>query len=220
MPKVSTRREFLRKGLAGAGVGLTGLAGCVAPPQNDPPSDGALLSEGFEEEIPEWRTRAHIGPEVDLSEFEWSAERSREQAHSGEWSLAIYTEGDYDDGTAWATRSVRPPAGAQKFRVTLSAWSESESFNILRNLVASLGPEAPTAEEDFPAPEENSTGDVGAPAGGLRSPLHQREGWLTYTFEWEPESVPEELFLAVGVSVVWEAGATHYIDDVRVEVLA
>jgi hypothetical protein len=32
------------------------------------------------------------------------------------------------------------------------------------------------------------------------------------------DAVPAELYIAVGVSVVWEADATHYVDDLAVTV--
>ncbi len=203
------RRTALKAGVA---VGLGGvLAGCSMP---DNGADGALFTESFEDGFG-WETAAHIGPEEELSDFEWAIERSRAQAGEGDWSLSVFTEGDHDDGTAWATTEI-DPGDAEAFEVTFDAWSESESFNILRNAVAYLGPEAPDAEEDFPDPGQNSSNVDGAPYGGLREPLHLAEGWQEYSFTWEPDSVPETLFLSLGVSVVWESDATHYFDDVRV----
>lgn len=130
----------------------------------------------------------------------------------------LFTEGDHDDGTAWATTELSP-GDAEAFDATFEAWSESESFNTLRNVVASLGAEAPTAEAEFPDPGQNSSNVDGAPYGGFREPLHLAEGWREYGFTWEPASVPETLYLSLGVSVVWEADATHYLDSVRVESL-
>lgn len=212
-PPRITRRGALRAGAAVAGVGLGALAGCFG---RRPGFDA--LEDGFEEDFA-WETAAAIGPEVPPGNFEWTVERSRERAHSGEWSLRIFTEGDHDDGTAWAVRGVPvEPGRAYEATVTVQAWSPSESFNHLRDLVARLGREPPEAEEDFPPPGQNSTGISGAPYGGLREPLHQREGWLEYTFEWTtPDLESDRLHLAVGVAVVWEADATHFVDDVRVE---
>lgn len=207
MTRRSTRRDVLR---SGAGITAAGLAGCLGAPQR-----GSLLSESFETETDGWSTHAHIGPEEPLSAFEWTIERSREQAAVGDWSLKLVTEGDHDDGTAWATTELSP-GDATSFTVSVRAWSESESFNILRNLVVFLGPEPPSSEEDFPDPGANSTAIPDAPFGGLREPLHLAEGWREYSFEWDPETTPESLFLAVGVAVVWESDATHYVDDIVV----
>jgi len=126
-----------------------------------------------------------------------------------------FTEGDHDDGTAWATTELEP-VDASRFSVTVQAWSESESFNHLRDLVAYLGPQKPSDEGSFPGPGDTSTGVDGAEFGGLREPLHLAEGWREYSFEWTPGTVPDRLAFAVGVSVVWEADATHYVDDVEV----
>jgi len=204
-----SRRDALK---AGAGLGLVGAAGCLSAPAPEP-----LFEESFEDGL-DWETAAHIGPEEDLSDFEWAIERSDEQAVDGDWSLEIVTEGDHDDGTAWATTEV-DPGDTDAFEVTFSAWSESESFNILRNAVAYLGPEAPESEQDFPDPGQNSSNVDGAPYGGLREPLHLAEGWHEYRFTWEPDEVPETLYLSLGVSVVWESDATHYVDAVSVEPL-
>jgi len=181
---------------------------------------GAAFSERFEDGADDWETDAHIGPEVDISEFEWEIETTGEQAASGDRSLAIYNEGDYDDGTCWAVHPVSVESG-RAYDVTVSAsfWSESESFNILRNAVMRIGPERPEVEEDFPAPGLSTT-DLGeTPYGGLREPLHLAEGWREYSFErTTPELSTDTVSLALGTSVVWETGMTHYVDDVSVTV--
>ncbi|MFC6989756.1 hypothetical protein ACFQJD_15470 [Haloplanus sp. GCM10025708] len=109
------------------------------------------------------------------------------------------------------------PGDVSRFRVTARAWNPSESFNLLRYLVLALAPSPPAGESDFPDPGSNSPGIEGAPYGGLREPLHRAEGWEEYAFEWTPETVPRSLTLAVGVSVVWEADATHFVDEIEVE---
>lgn len=207
MTRYPNRRDVLRSGTA---LTLGGLAGCLDAPTTQP-----RLREGFESGLDQWTTHAHIGPEEPLSAFESNIERSQARAASGDWSLELFTEGDHDDGTAWVTTEL-DPGDASSFSVSLQAWSESESFNTLRNLVAYLGPAEPTAEDDFPDPGANSTAVPDAPFGGLREPLHLAEGWREYTFEWKPSSTPDTLFLAVGVSVVWETDATHYVDDIVV----
>ena len=208
-----SRRGALRTGAVGLG---TALAGCTLPGNGDG-GTGTILEESFEDSF-DWETAAHIGPEEDVADFEWVIERSDAQAADGDWSLSVFTEGDHDDGTAWATTELSP-GETESFEVTFDAWSESESFNTLRNVVAYLGPEPPESEQDFPHPSQSSSNVDGAPYGGLREPLHLAEGWYEYSFTWEPASVPETLYLSLGVSVVWEADATHYLDSVRVEPL-
>lgn len=130
----------------------------------------------------------------------------------------MFTEGDHDDGTAWATTGVdTADLDADALRASIQAWSPSESFNTLRHLVVYVGPKPPGDEGSFPDPGQNSTGITGTEFGGLREPLHQREGWLEYAATWTPQRLLGTVYLAVGVTVVWETDATHYLDRVRLE---
>ena len=205
------RRGFLR---AGALCCVAGVAGCGG-------SEGQTdFYEGFEDGADDWETAAHIGPEVDVDEFEWTIEPDTAEAASGQNSLRVTNEGDYDDGTCWAVHPV-DISGDGPFEISVSAqfWSESESFNILRNAVMRLGPERPSTEADFPDPGQNTSALGETPYGGLREPLHLAEGWREYAFTWTtPELSTDRLYVALGTSVVWETEATHYIDDVRVEI--
>ncbi len=80
-----------------------------------------------------------------------------------------------------------------------------------------LGAERPEAEEDFPDLGLNTT-DLGeTPYGGLREPLWLADGWREYAFEWTtPEIATDTLYVAVGTAVIWEADATHYVDEISV----
>ncbi len=54
---------------------------------------------------------------------------------------------------------------------------------------------------------------------GLRDALWLAGGWREYAFEWTtPELSTDTLYLAVGTAVIWEADATHYVDDLSVRV--
>lgn len=202
------RRDALAAG--GSVLAALSLAGCTG-------DDQEAFAEGFENGLDGWETAAHIGPEEPLSAFEYEIGVSEEHAATGAHSLRVFTEGDHDDGTAWATRQIAAPDGPARARVSLSFWSESESFNVLRHAVARLGAEPPDAEDDFPDPGQNTSTLPDAPYGGLREPLHLTEGWREYSFEWNVPADVDALFVSVGVSVIWESDATHFIDDVRVE---
>ena len=204
------RRDFLRGGVV---AGALTVAGCSMP------ADEPSFREGFEGGIGDWEAGAAIGPEVDIEAFEWELGVSEEQAAAGSRSLRIWNEGDYDDGVTWGVHPVSVESG-RAYQVTVSAqiWSESESFNTLRDAVMRLGPEPPNAEEDFPHPGVNTT-ELGETAyGGLREPLWLTDGWREYTFEWTtPELSTETLSVAVGTSVIWEGDATHYVDEVTID---
>lgn len=207
------RRAVLRSGVGLATAGVGSLAGCVVGSRRGP-----VLDESFESGADDWSTDAAIGPEVDVADFEWRVESTTDEAHTGARSVSVFTEGDYDDGVAWLTRTVdTSDVDAERLRVSAWLWSESESFNTLRNAVLRVGPEPPTVEEDFPDPETVSTGQTPTASAGLRQSLHRVEGWDRYAFEWMPSDLPDEVYLSVGVAVVWEADATHYVDDVRID---
>lgn len=205
------RRTFLEAGVA---VGVGGIAGCTAP------SNGSGFREGFEEGMSDWTTGAAIGPEVELEEFEWEVDVSTEQASQGERSLRVFNEGRYDDGTTWAVTSFDvEPGRAYTATVTAQFWSESESFNTLRDAVMRLGPEPPESEEDFPSPGVNTSTLGETPYGGLREPLWLTDGWREYSFEWTtPTLSTDTLHVAVGTSVIWEGDATHFVDDLSVTI--
>lgn len=208
------RRDLLQTGAAVGIGGLATIAGCTAP------SDGSAFREGFEDGLGDWRSDAAIGPEVNVEEFEWTIDVSTDQAAEGDRSLRIFNEGDYDDGTAWAAHSVDvEPGGAYTAEVTAQFWSESESFNTLRDAVMRLGPDPPETEEDFPNPGVNTTVLGETPYGGLREPLWLADGWREYSFEWTtPTLSTDALFVAVGTSVIWEGDATHFVDDLSIDI--
>ncbi|MCD2199619.1 hypothetical protein LPA44_06885 [Halobacterium sp. KA-4] len=209
------RRDVLR---TGAAAGIAGLAGCVVPGDDD--DDDAEFTESFEDGLGDWETGAAIGPEVDLAEFEWEVDVSDAQAATGDQSLRVWNEGDYDDGVTWAVHPVPVERGqAYEIEVEGQFWSESESFNTIRHAVMRLAPEPPEVEEDFPQPGVNTSEHGVTPYGGLREPLWLADGWHEYEFEWTtPELSTDTLYLAVGTAVIWEADATHYVDDLSVSI--
>ncbi|MFC5369141.1 hypothetical protein [Salinirubrum litoreum] len=208
-------RRALLRGLGTLGMlGTVGVAGCTGR------LDGPAFRESFEAGLGDWESGAAIGPEVDLAEFEWELDVSDAQAADGERSLRIWNEGDYDDGVTWGVHPVSVESGrAYRARVTAQLWSESESFNTLRDAVMRLGPEPPSVEEDFPQPGVNTSQLGETPYGGLREPLWLADGWREYRFEWTtPELTTDTLYVAVGTAVIWEGDATHFVDDLSVEI--
>lgn len=205
-----SRRDLLR---VGASTGVVTVAGCLGSATH------RAFDEGFEDGLGDWEPDAAIGPEVQLEAFEWEFGISAAEAAEGDRSLRIWNEGDYDDGVTWGVHPVPVDAGqAYQATVTAQFWSESESFNTLRDAVMRLGPEPPDTEEAFPHPGVNTTALGETPYGGLREPLWLAEGWREYRFEWTtPELSSDTLYLALGTSVIWEGDATHYVDDISVE---
>jgi hypothetical protein len=205
------RREVLSGGVI---IGLTGVAGCTSP------QAGSDFTEGFEDGIGDWESNATIGPEVDIEDFAWEVDVSGTEAIEGERSLRIWNQGDYDDGVTWVTHPISvEPGQAYEIQASGQFWSESESFNTIRHAVMRLGPDPATVEEDFPQLGVNSTEFGETPFGGLREPLWLADGWREYSFEWTtPELSTDTLHFAVGTAVIWEANATHFVDDLSVTI--
>jgi hypothetical protein len=205
------RRDLLR---GSAAIGTAGVAGCIGQ------SDNSEFTEGFEDGLGEWDTHATIGPEVDLADFEWEVDISETEAAEGDRSLRVWNEGDYDDGVTWASHPISvEPGQAYRIEATGQFWSDSESFNTIRHAVMRLGPEPAELEDDFPQLGVNSTEFGQTPFGGLREPLWLADGWREYGFEWTtPELSTDSIHFAVGTAVIWEADATHYVDDLSVAI--
>lgn len=159
------------------------MAGCLGS------STHCVFHEGFEGGLGGWQSDAAIGPEFPIEEFEWEFGISEVEAAEGVRSLRIWNEGDYDDGVTWGVHPV-PVEPGQAFQATVTAqfWSESESFNTLRDAVMRLGPEPPATEEAFPHPGVNTTALGETPYGGLREPLWLADGWRNFASSGPPRS--------------------------------
>lgn len=154
---------------------------------------------------------------MDIEEFEWEFDVSDTEAASDDRSLRIWNEGDYDDGVTWGIHPVSVKSGqAHQATGTSQFWSESESFNMLRDAVMRLGP---ACRRGGLSPSGINTTNLGeTPYGGLREPLWLSDGWREYAFEWtSPELSTDTLYVAVGTAVIWESDVTHYVDDITVE---
>jgi hypothetical protein len=185
------------------------LEACPAPPGTggDPATQPILFEEGFEEGLDRWQQGADVpeDPERPGQPVDWSIEMSSDQVAGGASSACFDLDGKQDDGTIWLARPLDVPADvAYHVRLAFDLWSESESFNTLAKVAAYVGPQPPAVEEDF---------DVSEPA-------NQVAGWKTYTYEFDARSGPEgQVWVALGISAVWETEMTYYVDNLRVEVI-
>lgn len=189
------------------------LAGCAN-------TEEGPVGEDFEKGIRDWEKGADIpqDPNRPGQEVSWSIDASREQAHSGSYSANFTLDGSQDDGTIWLVRPVRVVDGqAYEANVTAMAWSQDESFNTRAHLVMYLGLDRPVAEEDFPPPGNNTRDQPTAPRGGLREALDQQAGWREYNFTWNvPADNNEVVWMAIGISAVWETELTFFVDDLEI----
>ncbi|MDZ7702319.1 MAG: hypothetical protein U5J98_09800 [Halobacteriales archaeon] len=209
----TSRRRYLQ---LGAGLGAV-LTGCLGIGDDPPPTTG--IEEGFEDGLSPWEQGADVpeDPNDPGHPVAWRISRSTAQSAAGGASLRLALDGSQDDGTIWAYRRLPvTPGHAYEISMRAEAWSPSESFNTIAHLVMYAGTEPPTAEESFPSPGTNSSGAGVQPAGGLREPLNQVEGWRPYSFTWRtPRLDTDAVIVAVGISAVWETGMTYFVDEVR-----
>lgn len=212
-----TAHDASRRRVLALGVGLAAaLAGCLGS-GDDPPTVG--FSDGFEEDLADWERASDVpdDPNRPGQPVAWDIERSTERAAAGAASLRFSLDGRQDDGTIWVVRDLAvEPGRAYEVSVRAEAWSASESFNTLAHLVMFAGTGRPTDEGSFPSPGTNSSDAGVSPAGGLREPLNQAEGWRPYSFTWRtPTLEADAIAVAIGISAVWETALTYFVDEVR-----
>lgn len=78
---------------AGAAAGAATVAGCLGGP------DQPIFTESFEHGLGDSDGGVTIGRDVELAEFGWTVQVSGTGAVSGDRSLRLWNEEDYDDGT-------------------------------------------------------------------------------------------------------------------------
>jgi len=187
-----------RLALLVAAFALVGLvAGCFH-------ETTVAFQERFEGGLGSWRQGSDVpeDPNNPGNPVAWFIEGSADRAAEGNRSARYFLDGRQDDGTIWLARSFQVPAD-RSVSITLSfqLWSESESFNTLAKAAAYAGPDAPAVERDF---------DTAQPA-------NRAVGWETYSYDFQVDSGPEgAVWIAYGISVVWETEVTYYVDDVNV----
>ncbi|MBC7251242.1 MAG: hypothetical protein H5T62_13260 [Anaerolineae bacterium] len=184
------------------------LEACPALESNDdgPAMEPLVFQEGFEEGLEGWEAGADV-PEDPANPGQpvfWNIERSTDQASEGSSSARLTLDGKQDDGTIWLARPFEVSGDAPlRLRLTFDLWSESESFNTLAHVAAYAGPRSPISEGDF----------------DLSQTANQVAGWQTYTYEFDIPGNPErQVWVALGISAVWETEMTYYVDNVRVEI--
>jgi hypothetical protein len=158
--------------------------------------------EGFEGEWNSWEKAADVpdDPNRPGQKVAWAIDTSEEQAIQGNKSAKFTLDGRQDDGTIWLARSFRAPAN-KAFLMDLSFmfWSASESFNTLAKVAAYAGRLKPQREADFHVDQA----------------ADQAAGWKAYRYQFNVHSgVEGTVWVAFGISVVWETEVAYYIDDV------
>lgn len=194
--------------LASCGTGAGSRPSTPQPgdPGTPPPADPPEFQDGFEQALDNWLTGYDLPPDPDNpgSVVAWSIEASPEQVFEGQRSARYVLDGRQDDGTIWLVRAFDVVPNAN-YTVSLAVvfWSAQESFNTIAKVAAYAGPVAPVREADF----------------DTSRPLDAQAGWAAYDYTFEVRSGSDgRLWVAFGISAVWETWMTYHADDVRVTI--
>ena len=164
------------------------------------------MIEDFERGLGDWTADADVplDPNSPSQPVEWHVMRVSNISHSGLSSAELFIDGRQDDGTVWIERKIAVEKNLPvNVRISFWFYSEQESFNTIASVCAYAGVDNPEVEEDF----------------ALVGPANEVAGWKNYahTMDFNTGS-SGEFWVAVGISVRWEAYMTYYIDDVRIDI--
>ena len=164
----------------------------------------------FETEYSNW----NLGYDVPLDPnnpgnyVNWSIARveNASRSFSGTHSLKLFIDGRQDDGTIWIERSFEVEPN-KKYRVSISFkfYCGMESFNTITQVITYCNVTNPEIEDDL------IEGIIGSGEQALEWKDFSRK--LAIVTESE-----NALWVAIGMSVVWETEITHYIDDLKITI--
>jgi len=165
-----------------------------------------IYNEGFEENLGGWTGDADVplDPNNPGSSVDWSVSRATSPVKSGQYSLELYIDGRQDDGTVWIERVLSVKRNSQiQVRVSFEFYSESESFNVIAGVVGFAGTSNPEVETNFT----------------VLGQANEAAGWKRYTHTATLKTgSSEEVWVAVGITVLWETEMTYNLDDVKITI--
>jgi len=165
-----------------------------------------IYGEGFEEDFGGWEGDADVPPDPNNPGFlvDWNVSRVTSPVKSGQYSLELYIDGRQDDGTVWIERKLSVQKDSQiQVKVSFEFYSESESFNAIAGVVGFAGTSNPEVEEDFT----------------VLGQANEVAGWKRYTHTATlTTGSSEEVWVAVGITVLWETEMTYHLDDVKITI--
>ncbi|MBD3189494.1 MAG: hypothetical protein GF308_02570 [Candidatus Heimdallarchaeota archaeon] len=173
-------------------------------------NDAVQDFQDFEEGLTGWVIDADVpmDPNNPGHEVNWSIIRVEDpsKATSGNHSLKLFIDGRQDDGVIWIEKVYQLKANT-KYRISLSFqfYCGMDSFNTITRVVGYGNIINPEVEEDL--------------VEGLIGSGEQAPEWKEYSRTIGLKTGSEgKIWVAVGMSVVWESEITHYLDDLLVEI--
>jgi len=162
--------------------------------------------EGFEEDFGGWEGDADVPPDPNNPDslVDWNVSRVTSPVKSGQYSVELYIDGRQDDDTVWIEKALSVKRNSQiKVKVSFDFYSESESFNVIADVVGFAGTSNPEVEADFT----------------VLGQANEVSGWKRYTHTATLKTGSSgEVGVAVGISVLWETEMTYNLDNVEVTI--
>jgi hypothetical protein len=163
-----------------------------------------IYDEDFEEDFGGLIGDADVPPDPNNPDslVDWNVSRVTSPVKSGQYSVELHIDGRQDDGTVWIEKELSAKRNAQiQVEVSFEFYSESESFNVIADVVGFVGSSNPEVEADFTVLGQAS----------------EVSGWKRYTHTTTLKTDSSgEVWVAVGISVRWETEMTYNLDDVKV----
>jgi len=165
-----------------------------------------VYDESFEQDFGGWAKDAQVSldPNNPGHPVAWEVSRVTPLSYSGQYSMELYIDGRQDDGTVWIEKKISVKNNSQiQAKVSFEFYSEQESFNVIAGVCAYAGISNPEVEEDFV----------------VLGPANEVAGWKGYTYTTTLHTDSRgEMWIALGITVLWETEMTYNIDDVKVTI--
>ena len=144
------------------------------------------------------------GREPDSTGSTWQVTRSADHAYQGTYSVRIFMDGRFDDGTTWIERRffTTPNQTVTVTLLTFQLWSPTQARVGGWAVAAIASKNNPEQEIDFDR--------IGSTGGGRLEAVHE-------DLDLTADSMGG-FWVALGTSVLWEVEKSHYVDYVEVTV--
>ncbi len=117
--------------------------------------------------------------------------------------MEFYIDGRADDGTVWIEKRIPVRNNSQiQVEVSFEFYSEAESWSTIAGVCAYVGISNPEVEEDFT----------------VLGPANEVAGWKRYTHSKSFHTSSTEIWVALGITVLWETHMTYNIDEAKVAI--
>ncbi|MCP8305125.1 MAG: hypothetical protein H3Z50_06660 [archaeon] len=167
----------------------------------------SMFTESFEKGFGGWMIDSDVplDPNTGDDVF-WDVSRTDSVSYSGSYSLNLSIDGRQDEGTVWIERwiLVKPSSNVQ-VKISFQLFSEFESWNDIAGVCAYVGTYDPEVEADFtPLGKANQVSD-----------------WKEYSYVKNLNTGSnDEIWVALGITVLWETHMSYNIDDIEIVMIS